>query len=102
MIRQAIVDAAVPTSRQILDLIIRTENHKKIVWTAGRVLRESALWKRVEELDYAERKIVLKRVTSILEEFALTGKLQRRDEPQSIGYGNEAGFDYIPPKRGSE
>jgi hypothetical protein len=27
-------------------------------------------------------------------------RLQRRDEPQSIGYGNEIGFDYVPPKAG--
>jgi hypothetical protein len=44
-------------------------------------LKEAALWKRVEELDYEERKIVLKRVTRILEEFAFNGHLQRRSEP---------------------
>ena len=60
MIRQTLIDAAVPTSQQIFDLILHAENHKKIVWTAGRVLREAALWKRVEEVDYDERKIVLK------------------------------------------
>ena len=47
---------------QILDLIVHTETHGKIVWTAGRVLKEATLWKRVEELDYEERKIVLKRI----------------------------------------
>jgi hypothetical protein len=61
-------------------------------------LKEAALWKRVEELDYEERKIVLKRVTGILGEFAFNGHLQRRSEPQSIGYGNEIGFDYVSPK----
>jgi hypothetical protein len=66
---------------------------KKLVWTAGRVLKEAALWKRVEELDYEERKIVLKRVTGFLEDFASQGFLQRRTEPQSIGCGNEIGFD---------
>jgi len=98
MIRQNVIEAVIPSSKQILDLIAHAEDHKKIVWTAGRVLKEAALWKRVEELDYDERKIVLKRVTDILEEFALNGYLQRRTEPQSIGYGNEHGFDYIPPK----
>jgi hypothetical protein len=98
MIRQNVIDAVVPSSQQIFDLIVHAENHKKIVWTAGRVLREAALWKEVEELDYEERKIVLRRVTSILEEFALKGCLLRRSEPQSIGYGNEIGFDYLPPK----
>jgi hypothetical protein len=99
MIWQNLIEAAVPSSEQILDVIADAEDHKKIVWTAGRVLRKAALWKRVEALDYAERKIVLKRITSILEEFALNGHSRRRNEPQSIGYGNEIGFDYIPPKR---
>jgi hypothetical protein len=98
MIRQKLIDAAVPSPDRILDLIVHTENHKKIVWTAGRVLKEAALWRQVEELDYEERKIVLKRVTCMLEEFALEGLLERRNEPQSIGYGNEIGFDYVSSK----
>ena len=97
MIRKTFIDAAVPSSQEILDLIVHAENHKKIVWTAGRVLKEAALWKQVEALEYDERKIVLKRVTGILEGFSLKGLLERRNEPQSIGYGNEIGFDYIPP-----
>ena len=44
----------------------------------------AGLWRQVEELDYDERKTVLKRVTAILEEFALQECLQRRNEPQSI------------------
>src|SRR5262245_56226615 len=99
MIRQNFIEAVVPSSKEVLDLIAQTEDHKKIVWTAGRVLREAGRWKRVEQLDYDERKIVLRRVTDILEEFALSGHLQRRNEPQSIGYGNEHGFDYVSPKR---
>ena len=61
-------------------------------------MKEAALWRQVEELDYEERKIVLKRVTGTLERLALQGHLQRRNEPQSIGYGNEIGFDYVSPK----
>src|SRR5256885_17127134 len=98
MIRQNLIEDAVPSPDQIFELIVHTENHRKIVWTAGRVLKEAALWTRVEELDYEERKIVVKRGTSILEEFALQGHLQRRNEPQSIGYGREVGFYYAFPK----
>lgn len=97
MIRQQLIDAAVPKSEEILHLIAKAENHKKIVWTAGRVLKTAALWNRVERLDYEERKVVLNRITNILEEFAFRGLLQPRSEPQSIGYGNESGFDYISP-----
>jgi|ERR1700758_5221293 hypothetical protein len=98
MIRQNLIEAVVPLPDQIFELIVHTENHRKIVWTAGRVLKEAALWRQVEELDYEERKIVLKRVTGILEEFALQGHLERRNEPQSIGYGSEIGFDFVSQK----
>src|SRR5580693_4231693 len=98
MIRERIVDALAPSPQQVLDIIVHAEAHRKFVWTAGRVLKEAALWKRVEELDYEERKIVLKRIVGFLEDFAARGVLQRRSEPQSIGYGNEIGFDYISPR----
>lgn len=98
MIRQKLIEAAVPSPEQTLDLIVHTENHRKIVWTAGRVLKEAALWRQVEELAYEERKIVLKRVTAILQQLALQGHLRHRNEPQSIGYGNEVGFDHVSPK----
>jgi hypothetical protein len=98
MIQQNLVEAAVPSPDRTFELIVRTANHRKIVWTAGRVLKEAALWRQVEELDYEERKIVLKRVTGILEEFTSQGHLQRRNQPQSIGYGSEIGFDFVSPK----
>lgn len=102
MIRKNLIEAAIPSRDQVFDLIVHTENRRKIVWTAGRVLKESALWKQVEGLDYEERKIVLKRVTDVLDEVAAQGHLQRRHEPQSMGYGNEIGFDYVSPKRVNE
>ncbi len=99
MIRERIVDAVAPSPEQVLDVIIRAEEHRKFVWTAGRVLKEAALWKRVEELGYEERKIVLKRIAGFLEDLASQGVLQRRAEVQSIGYGDEVGFDYVAPSR---
>jgi hypothetical protein len=99
IIREKFVDAVVPPPEQVLDLIVREEAHKKLVWTAGRVLKEAALWKRVEELRYDERKIVLNRVTGFLEDLASQGILRRRMEPQSIGYGDEIGFDYAPARK---
>jgi hypothetical protein len=71
MIREGLIDAVVPPPDQIFDLIVAAENYRKIGWTAGRVLKEAAPWKQVEELDYAERKMALKRVKGILEELAL-------------------------------
>jgi hypothetical protein len=84
-----------PSPERVLDLIVRAENRKKLAWTASRVLKEAALAKRFEELTYKERKSVLKRITGILEGLASQGILLRRAELQSIGYGNEIGFDYV-------
>lgn len=67
------------------------------MWTAGRVLKEAALWSHVENLQYEERKSVLKLVTNILDGLAAKGVLERRRELQSIGYGDEIGFDYVHP-----
>jgi hypothetical protein len=99
MIRNEVVDAVIPSPEQVLDLIVSAERHKKVVWTAGRLLKEMALWTRVEQLDYEERRLVLKRVMRCLEVLESQGVLVRRQEPQSIGYGDEIGFDYARPKR---
>jgi hypothetical protein len=93
-----VVNALLPSRKQVLDLIVDSERHRKFVWTAGRVLKEEALWTRVEALEYDDRKFVLKRVAGFLEDLALRGILQRRNEPQSIGYGDEVGFDYVQPQ----
>src|SRR5215467_11309935 len=95
MIDEESVDAAVPPPEQVLALIVRTEKHKKVIWTAGRVLKEAALWKQVRGLEYQERKLVLKRVKTSLDALAAQGILRRRTERQSIGYGYEVGFDYV-------
>ena len=93
-----VVNALLPSQKQVLDLIVDSERHRKFVWTEGRVPKEAALWTRVEALEYDDRKFVLKRVAGFLEDLALRGILQRRNEPQSIGYGDEVGFDYVQPQ----
>ena len=62
---------------------------------SGRTI--TAFWSHGERLKYEERKSVLKRVTNILDDLAAKGVLERRREPQSIGYGDEVGFDYVHP-----
>jgi hypothetical protein len=83
------------SSSEVLDVIVNAERHRKFVWTAGRVLRETALSTRLEALPYSERKRVLKRLIAVLEDLATQGVLQRRRDVQSIGYGDEIGFDYV-------
>jgi RNase P/RNase MRP subunit p29 len=58
------------SAEQVLGIIVAAEKHRKFVWTAGRVLKESALWTRVEAMDFERRKVVLKRLTVFLEELA--------------------------------
>ena len=94
-----VVEAIAPSPELVLELIVGSEQHRKFVWTAGRVLKEAALWTRVEELDYDERKLVLKRVAGLLEDLARQGILHRRSELQGIGFGSEVGFDYLRPPR---
>ena len=88
--------ANVPDSPdEVLSVITAAERYRKFVWTAGRVLREMALWTAPESLPYPERKAALKRLTGLLENPADQGVLSRRPEVQNIGYGDESGFDYI-------
>jgi len=57
----------------VLAIIVAVERHRRFVWTAGRVLRETALWTRLEGLPYAERKAILRRLTIFLENLAEQG-----------------------------
>lgn len=87
------------SANEVLNIIVAAERHRKFVWTAGRVLRESALWTQVEAVNFDDRKRVLNRLTEFMDDLAVRGILHRRDEPQSLGYGNEVGFDYICSNR---
>jgi galactose-1-phosphate uridylyltransferase len=95
MIRKELVDAVAPSPETVLDVIIRAEAHKKFVWTAWRVLKEAALSTRLEELDYEERKLVVKHVNELLKDLASRRVLYRRTVLQSIGWGNEIGYDFV-------
>jgi hypothetical protein len=43
------------------------------------------------------KKVILRKLTELLEELADEGVLELRTISQSIGYGEEKGFDYILP-----
>lgn len=64
------------------------------MWTAGRVLKEAALWTPAEALATQDRKVLLRRITGFLQVLEAQGILGRRAELQSIGYGDEIGFDF--------
>jgi hypothetical protein len=96
------VDAEVPqTPREVLALIIKTERSRKYVWTAGRVVIEGGFEQFWSNADAKHKKRVLKSITELLEALASEGILEPRAERQSIGYGREKGFDFVPLKRNS-
>jgi hypothetical protein len=81
----------------VLDLISDAERHRKFVWTGSRVLKEGGLLSSIGGVSYSERRAVLKRMTGVLENLAARGILHRRAELQSIGFGDEIGYDYVGP-----
>ncbi|HEX9201319.1 MAG TPA: hypothetical protein VF865_17295 [Acidobacteriaceae bacterium] len=83
------------SATDVLDVIANAERSRKFVWTAGRVIKESALTTRLADLGSNERKLVLTHITSILKGLAAQGILERRGARQSIRYGDEIGFDYL-------
>jgi hypothetical protein len=66
-----------------------------VVWTAGRVLKEAALWKRLRELDYEERKLLLQRSTPSsmpsTSKVSFGGALNGR----ALATAMKVGFDYL-------
>jgi hypothetical protein len=92
--------AEVPqTPRDVLTVIVKSERSRKYVWTAGRVLIESGLEQLWYDADAKDKKRVLKSITELLEALASEGILTPRVERQSIGYGHEKGFDFVPPQK---
>lgn len=88
------------SSKQVIELIANAERSRKFVWTAGRVVMKSGLRAQVSGLEYDQRKLLLERLAGFLEELASQGFLQRRPLRQSIGYGQEIGYDYTSVRDG--
>jgi hypothetical protein len=80
---------------EVLAIIEKAERSRKFVWTAGRVLKEGAFVTHWAELRSDHRKLVLQKTTGFLEVLADQHKLERREISQSIGFGNEIGFDCV-------
>jgi hypothetical protein len=89
------MDHVPKTPEDVLDVIVRSERSRRFAWTAGRVILRCALRIQFRSLEYNERKLILKRIRIYLDLLAERGLLVRREEPQSIGFGNEVGFDHL-------
>jgi len=83
------------TKEDVLALIEHAESQRKYIWTAGRVLQ--ALGEvRHNSIEPEERKQRLELLKHILKQLEKAGHLERRSIPQSIGFGDEVGYDYTP------
>ena len=80
---------------RILDVIAATEGRHRVVWTAGRVLKEDGSLHQVMTGDPVRRKSLLRRTRSILKTLASDGLLRERGIQFNFGAGNEAGYDLV-------
>jgi SRSO17 transposase len=83
------------THEQILGLIMRTEQRHRVVWTAGRVLKEDGSLHRVATRNPSLRRLVLRRIRSILKELEREGILSAREPQFNFGMGKEVAFDFM-------
>lgn len=89
-------EAAFPrTTKDVLAVILAAERSRKYIWTAGRVLIEAGFVGRWNALDSNEKKTILKSLTKHLGALSEEGVLVARPDVQSIGFGQEKGFEYI-------
>ncbi|MCB1130283.1 MAG: hypothetical protein KDN05_04080 [Verrucomicrobiae bacterium] len=80
---------------RVLDVIAATEGRHRVVWTAGRVLKEDGSLHQVMTGDPVRRKSLLRRIRSILKTLASDGLLRERGIQFNFGAGNEAGYDLV-------
>ncbi len=80
---------------RVLEVIVEAERHHRIVWTAGRLLKEDGSLHQVMTGDPARRKAVLKRLRAILKTLAEDGLLAERGLQFNFGADYEVGYDLI-------
>ena len=76
-------------------LITESEKHRKYVWTAGRIIMRLGVETQVRSLAVRERAAILRHLRRLLRELDARGIIQKRSEIQSIGFGDELGYDYV-------
>lgn len=82
------------SEEEVLEFIKVSESKKHYIWTASRVLQMTGNIRREETPPDITQKN-LHNIKSILLSLEESGHLQKRPQPQSIGFGDEIGFEYI-------
>jgi hypothetical protein len=86
------------TCKQVLDVILRAEQRRRVVWTAGRILKEEGSLYRVATGSPNVRRSTLRRIRRILKELVRDGVLAERGGTQfNYGTTNEVSYDLVSP-----
>ncbi len=83
------------SAEDVVALITKSEKYRKYVWTAGRIIKRLGVETHVCSLPVAERSAILRHFRRLLRELDATGIVRKRREIQSIGFGDESGYDYV-------
>ena len=78
----------------VMVLIAESEKHRKYVRTAGRIIKRMGV-EAHRSLAAGERSAILRHFRRLLCDLEVQGFLRRRSEVQSIGLGDEPGYDYV-------
>lgn len=80
---------------RVLDVIEATESRHRVVWTAGRVLKEDGSLHQVMTGDPVTRKALLRRIRAILKTLANDGLLTERGIQFNFGADYEVGYELV-------
>jgi len=80
---------------RVLKVIAEAERHHRIVWTAGRVLKEDGSLHQVMTGDPLRRKAVLRRLRGVLKTLARAGVLAERGFQFNFGADHEVSYDLM-------
>ena len=78
-----------------MTIIQRTEERHRVVWTAGRVLKEDGSEIQILTSPREKRHPIMQRLRKLLKALADEGILKKRGTQFNFGTMNEIGYDYL-------
>ncbi len=83
----------------VFGVIVASESRHRIVWTAGRVLKEDGSLHRVATGDPDRRRAVMRRLRSHLKALVERGELEERGVQFNYGADHEVSYDFVGEMR---
>ena len=83
------------TRDEVLSLIQRVEDRRRVVWTAGRLLIEDGSLSLISSAPAKVRKSYFIRLRKILKSFEEEGVLLKRRVQFNYGTGTEEAYDFV-------